>query len=75
MKHADQPKDPSADIFEMAFARRFLSEMADRYNDEIDAFQNKNYLKGECCDFYATGLAVRPCAAPEDEADAKDSKI
>lgn len=70
MKPADPRKDPSADIFDQAFARRFLSEMADKYENEINEFENLRHKSGDSCNVREINLAVRPCAAPEDETDA-----
>lgn len=70
MKPADPRKDLSADIFDQAFARRFLSEMADKYENEINEFKNLRHKSGNCCNVREINLAVRPCAAPEDETDA-----
>lgn len=70
MKPADPRKDPSADIFDKAFARRFLSEMADKYENEINEFENLRHKSGDSCNVYEVNLAARPCAAPEDETDA-----
>lgn len=70
MKPADPRKDPSADIFDQAFARRFLSEMADKYDNEINEFENLRHKSGDSRNVYELNLAVRPCAAPEDEEDA-----
>lgn len=71
MKPADPRKGPSTDIFDQAFARRFLSEMADKYENEIAEFKNRRQMSGNSCMIYDINLAVRPCAAPEDETDAK----
>lgn len=70
MKPADSHKDLSADIFDQAFARRFLSEMADKYENEINEFENLRHKSGNCCNVREINLAVRPCAAPDDETDA-----
>lgn len=76
MKPVDHHKDPIADIFEEAFARRFLSEMADRYGDEIDSFSCRRSLGiDRCLRYFDAECSARPAAEPEDETDSIDDKI
>lgn len=64
MKATDK-KDPSAQIFEHAFARRFLDEMSKRYQGEIEEFLNRRDKSENLMD---AGLSARPCASPDPNA-------
>jgi len=61
-------------LFLSLHPNRFLEEKittAILDENEIAEFKNRRQMSGNSCTIYDINLAVRPCAAPEDETDAK----